>query len=465
MPAGPPGGPGNPFNMRGGAMRSMGRAGLRLQATSTAATRVTGFHQQHSQSHSAVIHKPHSSAFKPPVAELTAAANLAGQHEHSFSGFKPARTALRKAAVVTPVYAVPVEVNSRKRQPQSNRSSFDYQREGAPLPDQPQLPSRNDESCFLDTFAANLSSAGSSSVEDGSSSSSSSSRGHNSRDSVVPSSSSVQSGQAAPAQPSSVASESVQSSVFTADAAIHQQYLASQSQSPIYAEHDSSAVVPSDSSASSTSPTVDSNTSSIRSSDSMYLNLLFPGRLCGALLGAKGQSTSAMQVPGARWWKANPAQHSGDAAMRDHRSDFRTIVIHGAPPTLAAVVAKIVAQATSASAAPAIQNVFRHRDGKKQGWLKVVLRLESWLVGTVLGKSGQTVKQIEAQSGGRLKVGQMEGLRLVPGAPRRQVSPQSFASLMIAGPSLTSIVNAVQLVAEAIQRNPKYKPVAYREAV
>lgn len=37
----------------------------------------------------------------------------------------------------------------------------------------------------------------------------------------------------------------------------------------------------------------------------------------------------------------------------------RTIVIHGAPPTLAAVVAKIVAQATSASAAPAIQNVFR----------------------------------------------------------------------------------------------------------
>lgn len=86
-------------------------------------------------------------------------------------------------------------------------------------------------------------------------------------------------------------------------------------------------------------------------------------------------------------------------------------------------------------------------------------------MGTVLGKSGQTVKQIEAQSGGRLKVGQMEGLRLVPGAPRRQVSPQSFASLMIAGPSLTSIVNAVQLVAEAIQRNPKYKPVAYREAV
>lgn len=98
----------------------------------------------------------------------------------------------------------------------------------------------------------------------------------------------------------------------------------------------------------------------------------------------------------------------------------------------------------------------------RQGLVKAKVLLQSWLVGSVLGKGGSTIKNICSQSGAQLQISSVQAAV----DSRRQFSAPAAidgeAALQIAGPTISAVASCIQLVFEAVRKNPCYKPVVFK---
>ena len=234
-------------------------------------------------------------------AVVTAPARL---HDPWLSEFWPTRAPLRTTVSVTAALGLAAAPQpSSKREPRSNRSSFDSQREGAPLPDQPQTPTRDDESAFLDAYA--------STSADFSSSGSERSLSRSSGSAAATCSAASQSDAVAHVQPSTPSAH--------AAAPSEPHWTAAQPHSPASqalrcADTAATSEARSDGSACSTTTSLVRLCQFDSYADNVVVSLLCPRALSGHLIGRNGQTSSTLQVPGARWWLTDKAWKFGGAA-------------------------------------------------------------------------------------------------------------------------------------------------------
>lgn len=230
-------------------------------------------------------------------------------------------------------------------------------------------------------------------------------------------------------------------------------------QSPSLSESATNSSYHWDSSSSSSSrPEASSFTSSFRSILDSYpanvvVSMLCPRALSGHLIGRSGQTAAALQLPGARWWLTDKAWKFGGA------SNLRLMMIQGQPAAVANVLAKVMSHITS-DAAPRNSQFFKTR----QGLLKAKIVLQSWLIGTVVGKGGSTIRRIMLESGAQMQV---TSVLTAVNAQKKPTAPRQLdeeAVLQIAAPSISALATCVRLTFEVIRKNPCYKPVTFKSA-
>jgi hypothetical protein len=90
--------------------------------------------------------------------------------------------------------------------------------------------------------------------------------------------------------------------------------------------------------------------------------------------------------------------------------------------------------------------------------------LQSWLIGTVVGKGGSTIRRIMLESGAQMQV---TSVLAAVNAQKKPTAPRQLdeeAVLQIAAPSISALATCVRLTFEVIRKNPCYKPVTFKSA-
>lgn len=95
--------------------------------------------------------------------------------------------------------------------------------------------------------------------------------------------------------------------------------------------------------------------------------------------------------------------------------------------------------------------------------VKTKVVLQSWLIGTVVGKGGSTIRRIMMESGAHMQV---TSVQAAVDARKQSTSPQQSdeSALQIAAPSVSALSTCIRLTFEAIRKNPCYKPIVLKSA-
>ena len=105
-----------------------------------------------------------------------------------------------------------------------------------------------------------------------------------------------------------------------------------------------------------------------------------------------------------------------------------------------------------------------HARRAKNGLVKAKVVLQSWLVGTVVGKGGSTIRRIMAESAARM---QLTSIAAAVDGRKSHIGLQQCddeAALQIAAPTISAVAACIRLTFEAIQKNPCYKPVTFKSS-
>lgn len=438
-----PGGPFNPGN-RLKSLRGTGRGGVQFRNTSTQTTQANYSRQS----------KLHSSGQSHTATTGVRVVRASVKHDHSnwIPEFWPVRTPLR-----TSIGASSASASRRSQQPlQSHRLSLERQHtEDLSLPDDPMGQERIAPEGFLDAcFDATPSASDSAASEAAAPSLQHAFAVAPAR--VVPSDIAVSTFDEGDAH-SSDSADSVSTSVSTSETPLAISSFSTDLSDLSAAPSERCLDIVSDSaslcdSSSIATPSIASDCRSVLDSyaANVVASIMCPARLSGHLIGRNGQTAASLQLPGARWWLTDKAWKFGGA------SNLRLIVIQGTPSTVADVFSRVLSHITCAS--PSHNGQFFKT---RQGMVKAKLVLQSWLVGTVVGKGGSTIRRIMMESGAHMQVTSV--MAAVDVRKQSTSSQQSDESaLQIAAPSVAALSTCIRLTFEAIRKNPCYKPIVLK---
>jgi hypothetical protein len=410
-------GPQFPFGKGGSSMKlnTAGRGGsLRLHATATA-TAASAASAASSRGHFLQKSAPQSQRTSLGSRPLTA--GTFRQQDHWLSDFWPQRSLVH--GVTTSAAAAAQSVQTREpaeaKPSRSQRSSLDVQRD-VPLPDEPTTPAQRQEGPFLDAASSSSDSADAAAADS-------------------PTAASLAIQEAVQDAATSSSSSAVTSSTVVTSDVQQQQQQQQQPQSPT-----------SDAASSAAADSPCSHFSS-RSPTNVVVSMLMPRAMSGWLLGPGGAKAKANQIPGAKWWLTDRTWQMGG------QQNLRLLLIQGSPEKVGDVL-KVLFGLIFAEGAPSNNAYFKTRAGQ----YKVKVVLQTWLVGSLLGKEGHTIRSIQESSGSRMQVVPLERAINPTGKKEQARIEGPEAVLEVAADSVDALAAGAQAAYQAIAVNPKYKP-------
>jgi hypothetical protein len=179
----------------------------------------------------------------------------------------------------------------------------------------------------------------------------------------------------------------------------------------------------------------------------VVISMLVPRTMSGWLIGPNGATAQQHQVPGARWFLADAKLTLGGS------QDLRMLHIQG-PPDRAAAAVQALYKLLTTEGAPRNVAFFRTKAGQYK--MKVVV--QTWLVGTIVGRDGHKIRELQERTGCRMQIVPLQ--TALKGGPRVDRQPLTGAMVVLeaAAESVDSLAAGTQGVCEAIAGNPKYKP-------